>query len=92
MRRKHSIEILSRTRSLESREKNSTPLGTTWSHVSTRAEQLQNATELIGSRDTAIVIKLTKGELQELGEPSIGFVDGSGYVAEMAVFYELHCI
>jgi hypothetical protein len=40
----------------------------------------------------AMAIKLSAQELAHLGEPSIALKDGSGYLAEMAVFHELHCI
>jgi hypothetical protein len=39
-----------------------------------------------------MAMKITTEELARLGEPSIAFKDGSGYLAEMAVFHELHCI
>jgi hypothetical protein len=39
-----------------------------------------------------MAMKITPEELARLGEPSIAFKDGSGYLAEMAVFHELHCI
>ncbi|MCJ1246597.1 hypothetical protein MMC30_003806 [Trapelia coarctata] len=39
-----------------------------------------------------MVIRITKDELRDLGEKSIGLVDGSGFIAEMAAFHELHCI
>jgi hypothetical protein len=40
----------------------------------------------------AMAIKISAQELAQLGEPSISFKDGSGFLAEMAVFHELHCI
>ncbi|OTA92756.1 hypothetical protein M434DRAFT_31513 [Hypoxylon sp. CO27-5] len=39
-----------------------------------------------------MAIKISAQELAQLGESSIAFKDGSGYLAEMAVFHELHCI
>ncbi|KAI2768967.1 hypothetical protein F4815DRAFT_489823 [Daldinia loculata] len=39
-----------------------------------------------------MAIKISAHELAQLGEKSIAFKDGSGYLAEMAVFHELHCI
>ncbi|KAI0183598.1 hypothetical protein EV127DRAFT_486944 [Xylaria flabelliformis] len=39
-----------------------------------------------------MAIKITAQELALLGKSSIAFNDGSGYLAEMAVFHELHCI
>ncbi|KAM3078903.1 hypothetical protein ACMFMF_003831 [Clarireedia jacksonii] len=39
-----------------------------------------------------IAIKISKDELHQLGENSIEFADGSGYVAELSVYHELHCI
>ncbi|KAK8055066.1 hypothetical protein PG993_000293 [Apiospora rasikravindrae] len=39
-----------------------------------------------------MTIKITAQELQQLGESSIAMKDGSGYIAELAVFHELHCI
>ncbi|KAI1324465.1 hypothetical protein F5Y16DRAFT_380994 [Xylariaceae sp. FL0255] len=39
-----------------------------------------------------LAIKISANELRQLGEQSIAFKDGSGYLAEMAVFHELHCI
>lgn len=41
---------------------------------------------------TAMALKISKEELNRLGETSISFRDGSGYLAEMAVFHELHCV
>lgn len=40
----------------------------------------------------AMVLKISKDELDRLGETSISFRDGSGYLAEMGVFHELHCV
>jgi len=40
----------------------------------------------------AITIKISKDELSMLNESSIAFKDGSGFIAETAVFHELHCI
>ncbi|KAK8137989.1 hypothetical protein PG984_001369 [Apiospora sp. TS-2023a] len=39
-----------------------------------------------------MAIKITAPELEQLGESSIAMKDGSGYIAELAVFHELHCI
>ncbi|KAF7532290.1 hypothetical protein G7054_g8112 [Neopestalotiopsis clavispora] len=39
-----------------------------------------------------MVVKISAEELHQLGEPSIALRDGSGYMAELAVFHELHCI
>jgi hypothetical protein len=39
-----------------------------------------------------MAIKISSEELALLGEASVAFADGSGYLAEMAVFHELHCI
>ncbi|KAF2846520.1 hypothetical protein T440DRAFT_521700 [Plenodomus tracheiphilus IPT5] len=39
-----------------------------------------------------MAMKITSEERARLGEPSIAFKDGSGYLAEMAVFHELHCV
>ncbi|KAH4350602.1 hypothetical protein HBH98_051100 [Parastagonospora nodorum] len=39
-----------------------------------------------------MAIKISKKEIERLGETSISFRDGSGYLAEMAVFHELHCV
>ncbi|KAK7938130.1 uncharacterized protein PG986_014998 [Apiospora aurea] len=39
-----------------------------------------------------MTIKITAQELENLGESSIAMKDGSGYIAELAVFHELHCI
>ncbi|KAI1759592.1 hypothetical protein GGR53DRAFT_523743 [Hypoxylon sp. FL1150] len=39
-----------------------------------------------------MAIKISASELARLGESSIALQDGSGYLAEMAVFHELHCI
>ena len=30
--------------------------------------------------------------MREINETSIGLADGTGFIAEMAVFHELHCI
>ena len=39
-----------------------------------------------------MVIKLSADELAAFGEPSIALRDGSGYIGEMAVYHELHCV
>ncbi|KAI0602836.1 hypothetical protein F4775DRAFT_587370 [Biscogniauxia sp. FL1348] len=39
-----------------------------------------------------MTIKISAQELAQLGEPSIALKDGSGYLAELAVFHELHCV
>ena len=39
-----------------------------------------------------MAIKISEHEAQKLGTETIAFKDGSGYMAEMAVFHELHCI
>lgn len=41
---------------------------------------------------TAMTIKISKEELSNLPDSSIAFKDGSGYIAELAVYHELHCI
>ena len=39
-----------------------------------------------------MTLKISAEELGHLHENSIAFADGSGYIAEMAVYHELHCI
>ena len=39
-----------------------------------------------------MTLKISAEELSHLHEDSIAFADGSGYIAEMAVYHELHCI
>ncbi|KAI1264670.1 hypothetical protein F5Y18DRAFT_389748 [Xylariaceae sp. FL1019] len=39
-----------------------------------------------------ITVKISREELSRLGETSIALKDGTGYIAEMAVYHELHCI
>ena len=39
-----------------------------------------------------MTLKISAEELSHLHEESIAFADGSGYIAEMAVYHELHCI
>ncbi|KAL4943309.1 hypothetical protein BDV06DRAFT_211162 [Aspergillus oleicola] len=39
-----------------------------------------------------MTIKITPEELSHLPDPSIPFADGSGYIAELAVYHELHCV
>ncbi|BCS02759.1 oxidase ustYa family protein [Aspergillus luchuensis] len=39
-----------------------------------------------------MTIKISKEELSNLPDSSIAFKDGSGYIAELAVYHELHCI
>ena len=41
---------------------------------------------------SAMTLKISAKELSHLHEDSIAFADGSGYIAEMAVYHELHCI
>lgn len=41
---------------------------------------------------TAITIKISKEELELVGEDSIALADGSGYLAEPSVYHELHCL
>ena len=41
----------------------------------------------------AITIKISATELAQLdNEVSIAFKDGSGFIAETAVYHELHCV
>ena len=44
------------------------------------------------AKPLAITIKISSEELSRLHADSIAFADGSGYIAEMAVYHELHCI
>ena len=37
-------------------------------------------------------IKISREELDRVGQPSIALKDGSGYIAELGVFHELHCL
>lgn len=39
-----------------------------------------------------MTINITSEELANLPDPSIAFKDGTGYIAELAVYHELHCI
>lgn len=39
-----------------------------------------------------MTLKISAEELSHLHDDSIAFADGSGYIAEMAVYHELHCI
>lgn len=39
-----------------------------------------------------MAVKISSSEADQLGEETIAFKDGSGYMAEVAVFHELHCI
>jgi hypothetical protein len=41
-----------------------------------------------------MIIKLTPEEYENanLGVETIGFADGSGYLGELAVYHELHCV
>jgi hypothetical protein len=41
---------------------------------------------------SAIAIKISKSELDKIDGTSIALLDGSGYIAETAVYHELHCI
>ena len=36
--------------------------------------------------------KISAEELAHLPDTSIPFADGSGYIAELAVYHELHCV
>jgi hypothetical protein len=58
-----------------------------WSPISTLCVLTKSSQHTL-----AIAIKISKDELHQLGEDSIEFADGSGYVAELAVYHELHCI
>lgn len=42
----------------------------------------------------AMAIKVSASELAQFseGDSTIAFQDGSGYIAEMAAYHELHCI
>jgi hypothetical protein len=40
----------------------------------------------------AITMKISKSELDMINSTSIALLDGSGYIAEAAVYHELHCI
>ena len=39
-----------------------------------------------------MAIKIDRSQANRLDADTIAFKDGSGYMAEMAVFHELHCI
>lgn len=39
-----------------------------------------------------MTIKITPEELSHLPDPSIAFKNETGYIAELAVYHELHCI
>ena len=39
-----------------------------------------------------MTIKIFPEELSRLDDDSIAFKDGTGFIAEMAVYHELHCI
>ena len=36
--------------------------------------------------------KISRNELEKTGKSSIALADGSGFIAELAVYHELHCI
>ncbi|KAJ5245945.1 hypothetical protein N7468_000928 [Penicillium chermesinum] len=42
--------------------------------------------------ETAMTIKISQEELSHLSDESIAFQDGSGYIAELAVYHEIHCV
>lgn len=39
-----------------------------------------------------MTIKISADELSHLPDDSIAMKDGSGYIAELTVYHELHCI
>ena len=39
-----------------------------------------------------MAMKVTADELRAVDQTSIPLADGSGYLAEMAVYHELHCV
>lgn len=39
-----------------------------------------------------MTIWITREELERIGEKSLELADHSGFIAEMAVFHELHCV
>lgn len=39
-----------------------------------------------------MTIKISQAELDVLDDHSIALRDGSGYIGELAVYHELHCI
>lgn len=39
-----------------------------------------------------MTIKVSQESLNRINETSIAFRDGSGFIAELAVYHELHCI
>jgi hypothetical protein len=43
---------------------------------------------------TAMTLKVSKNELATFseGDSTVKFRDGSGYLAEMAMYHELHCV
>jgi hypothetical protein len=43
-------------------------------------------------KTSAITIKISPAELERVNDTSIALTDGSGYIAETAVYHELHCI
>lgn len=54
--------------------------------------QLSAVLSLTGFPKIAMTIKISNEESRHLSDDSITFADGSGYIAEMAVYHELHCI
>ena len=50
--------------------------------------------EQISDISTATVanIKITRDELRKVGKHSLAFTDDSGFLAELGVYHELHCI
>lgn len=39
-----------------------------------------------------MTIKITAAELSHLPDSSIAFRDGTGFIAELAAYHELHCV
>lgn len=37
-------------------------------------------------------IRLTEEEMQEMNRTSIALKDGSGYLAELGVYHQIHCV
>ena len=39
-----------------------------------------------------MTIRISREELEKIGESSVGLADGSGFIAEMTAYHELHCV
>jgi hypothetical protein len=65
-----------------------------WRKIIERMYYHALTTSFLTNRNAAMTLKVSKEELDQFseGDSTVKFKDGSGYLAEMTVYHELHCV